>query len=267
MNKEKIQGKIIGYYYSEIGGDGFITFVVKFYNKNTKTENYVLSNSYNNDTYFINNLSNDLVTVQFDKKGNAKVGKIDFSKTANSKYNLKRMTKSEYYKLVVDNNPLTKDQKNKLYRKNSKENNTFPLGVALLSLFVPTGIYILNYYENNSHSLFLLCLPFWLISLVLIYKSLSRRKYGISNTKAQMISIEVIDKFSELDRNVVIFKTLDKINIKHYVYFTDSDLFKIGEVYTINIKKYKRPIVVPYLEFKGYSCIELYGFNDNDFFN
>ena len=110
-----------------------------------------------------------------------------------------------------------------------------------------------------------LCLPFLLISFILIYKSLSKKKYILSNAKAQMIDIKVIDNFSELDRNVVIFKTLDEKNIKYYVYFTNSDLFKIGKVYTVNIKKYKRPVIDPYLKFKDYSCLELYGFVDSDF--
>lgn len=272
MNSEKIEGKIIGYVRQydtsvsvDIPDDAWVWFVVKYYNKNTQNENYILSKAYN-DTYdIIKNLSSDLVSIESNKKGAAKVGKIEFSKDNENKYNLKQFTKSEYYKLVADNNQLTREQLDKLYRKNRKENKVFPLWPGLISLLVPIGIFALNYYVSNSIYMLFLCLPFLLISIILIYRSLSKKKYVLSNAKAKMIDIEVIDKFSELDRNVVIFKTLDEKNIKHYVYFTNSDLFKIGKVYTVNIKKYKRPVMEPYLKFKGYYCLELCGFVDSDF--
>ena len=171
-------------------------------------------------------------------------------------------TRSEYYKLIVDNNDLTEEEIKEIYRKDKLMKKPVPIMIAFIIIISALGIFIV-YTKSGELSLVIACgcilLLIFIIGLIIMLKR--KENKPLSNKPEKIIRIEVVDVLDELDGKTIIFKD----DSMYYVYYSNSDIFKVGKTFSININKYKRPRFTLGTCIKNYVCSKLNDFTDEDF--
>ena len=224
--------------------------------------NYMLSKSYNYLGFSPEYLNSDKVNIMVDDKGNYTIDNIEFSKNKVSNYDIRMYTRSEYYKLIVDNNDLTEEEIKKIYNIDKRAKKvTYIVLICMLLIAVMGVIMVVSVSGELSMVIAGGCILLMLFTLILIITSKRRTKKALSNKPEKIIRIEVVDVLDELDGKTIIFKD----DTMYYVYYSNSDICKVGKAFSININKYRRPKFTLGTCIKNYVCSKLNGFTDEDF--